>query len=69
MAYEWNSGITHRMRSRSIAVGSSASRCATLVAIARCVRFTPLGLPVVPPVYCSSARLSGLGKAQRGFRE
>ncbi len=48
------------MRSPS-PVGGSASRYQTLVAIARWVRFTPFGRPVVPPVYCSSATLSGSG--------
>ena len=60
IAYEWNSGITHRMRSPT-AVASSVSRCATLMAIERCVRFTPFALPVVPPVYWRSARSSGCG--------
>ncbi len=37
---------------------ATASICFTLAVRLRCVSMAPLGTPVVPPVYCSTARSS-----------
>ncbi len=40
-----------------IEVGKAASLCSRLMTSCRCVIFTPLGRPVVPPVYCRLAQI------------
>ena len=56
LAKTWNSGSTPTITSRSPARGSSALTWRALAVMFWWVSIAPLGVPVVPPVYCSSAR-------------
>ncbi|CFP65660.1 Uncharacterised protein [Bordetella pertussis] len=63
MANTWYSGsalmIVNCRPCRSCSTGcATASVCSTLATRLPCDSMAPLGTPVVPPVYCSTARSS-----------
>src|SRR6218665_2043086 len=63
-ALMWYSGSTASTRSAGESSCSALMACA-LTARVRCVSSTPLGWPVVPEVYISSATASGGGGVRR----
>ncbi len=61
MAKTWNSGSTPSTRSTTCGGRfRHAFTWATLMAMLAWVSMAPFGVPVVPPVYCSTAMASGV---------
>ena len=57
--YEWNSGSAIRTTSLPGSASVNHARaCAQFATKLKCVSMTPFDTPVVPPVYCNSARSS-----------
>src|SRR5207247_1798873 len=67
--YTWNRGIAPSTRSDPCApAGNHAAVCVAFATRLRWVSIAPFGVPVVPPVYCSTATSSGrLPASSLGF--